>query len=50
MAPDTAGPMMKPKDQAEPMMDMPSAWNLSSLTSEIIALQAVIVPDKKKVL
>ena len=46
--PETAGPMMKPRDQAELMMDKPNAWESSSLTSDMIALTAVIDPGDER--
>jgi len=46
--PETAGPMMKPRDHAELMTDRPNAWEWSSLTSDIIALTAVIEPERRE--
>ena len=45
MAPDTAGPMTKPKPKEHMMMDIPRAWLLSFDDSEMIAFTVPTTPD-----
>ena len=45
IAPETAGPMMKPSPIAEETRDIPNAWLVSSETSDITALTVPTIPD-----